>query len=115
LSTPLTPITRGPCDHAHAEVGYRPTRKLAHLIRARNATCTAPGCGRPAARCDLDHTIAWDQGGITCECDLAPLCRHHHRCKQSQGWTLTQPEPGLLIWHTPAGRTYTTKHTEYIT
>jgi hypothetical protein len=26
------------------------------LIRARNATCTAPGCGRRAASCDLDHT-----------------------------------------------------------
>ena len=23
LSTPLTPIARGPCDHAHAETGYR--------------------------------------------------------------------------------------------
>jgi hypothetical protein len=115
LSTPLTPITRGPCDHAHAEAGYRPTRKLAHLIRARNTRCTAPGCGRPAARCDLDHTIAWDQGGITCECDLAPLCRHHHRCKQAQGWHLEQPEPGILIWHTPSGRTYATKPTEYIT
>ena len=68
LSAPLTPITRGPCDHAHAETGYRPSRKLQHLIRARSARCTAPGCRRPAARCDLDHTVPWDQGGITCEC-----------------------------------------------
>ena len=30
---------------------------------------------RPGARCDLDHTVPWDQGGITCECDLAPLCK----------------------------------------
>jgi hypothetical protein len=113
LSTPLTPVTRGPCDHAHAETGYRPSRKLQHLIRARNARCTAPGCGRPAARCDLDHTVPWDQGGLTCECGLAPLCRHHHRCKQAQGWRLAQPEPGLLIWHTPAGRTYATTPTNY--
>ena len=56
LTIPLTPVTRGPCDHAHAEIGYHPSRKLAHLIRARSATCTAPGCRRPAARCDLDHT-----------------------------------------------------------
>ena len=47
LATPLTPITRGPCDHAHGQVGYHPTRTLIHLIRARNTTCTAPGCGRP--------------------------------------------------------------------
>jgi hypothetical protein len=113
LATPLTPVTRGPCDHAHAEAGYHPSRKLAHLIRARSATCTAPGCRRPAARCDLDHTVAWDQGGLTCECDLAPLCRHHHRCKQAEGWQLAQPEPGVLVWRTPAGRSYTTKPTRH--
>jgi hypothetical protein len=115
LSTPLTPITRGSCDHAHAETGYRPSRKLQHLVRARSARCTAPGCGRPAARCDLDHTVPWDQGGITCECDLAPLCRHHHKCKQAQGWSLEQREPGVLVWRTPAGRTYATTPTVYPT
>ncbi len=111
----MVPIARGHCDHAHAETGYRPSRKLQHLVRARSARCTAPGCGRPAARCDLDHTVPWDQGGITCECGLAPLCRHHHKCKQTQGWRLAQPEPGVLIWHTPSGRTYATKPTDYIT
>ena len=74
LTTPLTPVTRGPCDHAHGQVGYHPTRTLTHLVRARSATCTAPGCGRPAAGCDLDHTTAWDKGGRTCECNLAPPC-----------------------------------------
>ena len=101
LHITMTPIARGSCDHHHAEAGYRPSRKLRHLVRARNTRCTAPGCGRPAARCDVDHTIAWDHGGLTCECDLAPLCRHHHRCKQAEGWQLEQPQPGVLIWHTP--------------
>ena len=109
----MTPVARGHCDHILAESGYRPSRALAHLVKVRNARCTAPGCGRPAARCDLDHTVAWDQGGITCECDLAPLCRHHHRCKQSQGWKLEQPSPGVLRWSTPAGRSYTTTPTVY--
>jgi Domain of unknown function (DUF222) len=113
LNVTMTPVARGPCDHAHAEVGYHPSRKLAHLIRARNSRCTAPGCGRPAARCDLDHTVPWDQGGITCECDLAPLCRHHHRCKQAEGWWLEQPQPGVLVWRVPSGRSYTTTPTEY--
>jgi hypothetical protein len=71
----LAPIARGTCGHEHAEPGYRPSRALQHLVTVRNARCTAPGCGRPAARCDLDHTTAWDQGGITCECGLAPLCK----------------------------------------
>ena len=42
-----------------------------------------------------------------------PLCRHHHRCKQAEGWRLEQPEPGVLVWHTPAGRTYTTTPSQY--
>jgi hypothetical protein len=113
LRVRLTPIARGSCDHRHAEPGYQPSRKLQHLIRTRSTRCTAPGCGRPAARCDLDHTLAWDKGGLTCECGIAPLCRHHHRCKQAQGWQLTQPEPGVLEWKTPHGRTYTTTPTEY--
>jgi hypothetical protein len=71
----MTPVTRGPCEHAHGETGYHPTRKLQHLIRARSATCTAPGCRRPAARCDLDHTRPWDQGGPTCQCNLAAPCK----------------------------------------
>ena len=75
LKTPLIPVARGPCDHARAETGYHPSRALQHLIRARSATCTAPGCRRPAARCDLDHTVPWDQGGRTCECGLAPRCK----------------------------------------
>jgi hypothetical protein len=109
----MIPVARGHCDHTRAESGYRPSHKLQHLVKVRNARCTAPGCGRPAARCDLDHTVAWDQGGLTCECDLAPLCRHHHRCKQSQGWKLEQTSPGVLRWETPAGRTYTTTPTAY--
>ena len=106
-------VIRGPCDHAQAHAGYRPGRKLRHLITARNATCTAPGCGQPAARCDLDHTTPWHHGGPTCPCNLSPLCRHHHRVKQAQGWWLEMPEPGVLRWRTPAGRTHTTTPTVY--
>jgi len=71
----LTPAIRGPCQHARAEHRYRPSRKLQHLIKARNATCTAPGCGRRAASCDLDHTDPHHQGGRTCECNLVPPCK----------------------------------------
>jgi hypothetical protein len=109
----LAAVAWGSCDHRHAESGYQPSRKLAHLVSARSAQCTAPGCGRPAARCDQDHTLAWQKGGITCQCNLAPLCRHHHRCKQAEGWHLEQPEPGVLVWRVPSGRTYTTTPTEH--
>jgi hypothetical protein len=106
-------IIRGPCDHTQADHHYRPGRLLQHLVRARNTRCTAPGCGQPAVGCDLDHTEPWDHGGLTCPCNLAPLCRHHHRCKQAEGWRLEQPEPGVLVWQTPAGRSYVTTPTVY--
>jgi hypothetical protein len=108
LSVTISLLAQGDCDHRHHETGYQPSRSLQHLIWARTPTCAAPGCRNPAARCDLDHTTPYDQGGRTCECNLAPLCRHHHRCKQSEGWRLEQPAPGVMRWTTPAGRRYLT-------
>ena len=86
LGGKLEPVVQGACDHAHAEPGYRPSRKLRHLVAARNARCTAYGCGRPATSCDYDHTQPWEDGGLTCACNLAPLCRRHHQIKQGHGW-----------------------------
>jgi len=112
LNVTFNPIAKRTCDHADREDRYTPSRKLGHLVRARTARCTAPGCGAQAVHCDLDHTLPYP-AGITCQCDLAPACRHHHRCKQAPGWTLTQPEPGVMRWTTPAGRSYTTRPTVY--
>ena len=112
LDVTLHPIAKGCCDHRHREDRYVPSSKLKHLVRARTATCTAPGCGTRAIHCDLDHTTAWP-AGITCECDLAPTCRHHHRVKQAPGWRLDQPGPGIMHWTTPSGRHYTTTPTVY--
>jgi hypothetical protein len=48
--------------------------------------------------------------------------RRHTRCgpppgngieKQAPGWTLIQPQPGVMRWTTPAGRSYTTRPTVY--
>ncbi|MEV7964701.1 DUF222 domain-containing protein [Sphaerisporangium sp. NPDC088356] len=90
----------------HGETRYRPGVTLRELINARDRSCRFPHCRRPASRCDLDHTLAHDQGGPTCPCNLAPLCRRHHRLKQAEGWTLTQSEPGILAWSTPSGRVH---------
>jgi hypothetical protein len=114
LNVTFTPIAKGSCDHAGQEDRYTPSRKLRHLVRTRTATCTAPGCGAQAVHCDLDHTLPYP-AGITCQCDLAPACRRHHRCKQAPGWRLAQPEPGVMHWTTPSGRSHTTKPTIYET
>jgi hypothetical protein len=99
-------LERGGCAHSRQTAAYRPGRRLRELVVIRHRTCGFPGCRRPAARCDLDHTIPFDQGGATCECNLAPLCRQHHQVKQALGWQLTQPEPGVLTWTAPHGRSY---------
>jgi hypothetical protein len=112
LGTTPEPIARHECDHRHAEDRYTPSRKLQHLIRARTATCTAPGCGAQAAHCDLDHTIPHPDGP-TDECNLDPKCRRHHRVKQAPGWNVEQPQPGTMHWTTPSKRTHTTTPTSY--
>ncbi|MGH3387659.1 MAG: DUF222 domain-containing protein [Actinomadura sp.] len=98
-----TSPTAGP-PGAHGHDGYRPPAAMRRLIQHRHSTCAFPTCARRTARCDLDHTVSYGKGGRTCTCNIAPLCRTHHRViKQHPTWTLIQPWPGLLIWVTPAG------------
>ena len=106
LGVTITPLAAGTCEHRNQEPGYTLSPRLRHLIAARTVYCCAPGCRRPAARCDFDHTIPYQAGGRSCECNVRPLCRRHHRCKQAPRWALQQPDPGTMIWTTPAGRTY---------
>jgi hypothetical protein len=110
--TSFTPIAKDSCEHASRENGYVPGEKLKDLIRARNATCVAPGCGARAVYCDVDHTAPWP-AGQTEQCNLGPACRRHHKLKQSRGWKLEQPQPGHFTWTGPSGRAYLTRPTTY--
>ncbi len=108
----LESIAHGTCDHGHAEPRYVPSRKLRHLIRARAQTCTGPGCGGASIHADQDHIVPYPDGP-TDECNLHSPCRAHHRAKQSPGWRVEQPEPGIIRWTLPSGRTRTTRPTIY--
>jgi hypothetical protein len=112
LNLTFEPIAKGTCDHQHAEEHYTPSRKLQHLVRARSATCTGPGCRAQAIYADLDHTTPYPEGSSD-ECNLGPKCRTHHRAKQAPGWKVEQPQPGVFRWTLPSGRTYTTRPTTY--
>ncbi len=112
LNVTFTPIARGSCGHACAEDHYTPSRALKHLVRARSATCDAPGCDAPAVYADLDHTVPWPEGP-TDQCNLAPRCRTHHRAKQAPDWKVEQTEPGVSRWMLPSGRVHTTRPTKY--
>jgi hypothetical protein len=107
-------LNHGRCGHGNQTRGYQPPNAICDLVKARHRTCAFPGCRRPAVRCDLDHTTPYSQGGRTCPCNLAPLCRQHHQVKQTPAWTLQQLEPGVLTWTAPHGRTYTITPSIYI-
>ncbi len=112
LNIIFDPVAQDSCDHRQAENRYTPSRKLKDLIRARTVTCDAPGCGARAIYGDLDHTVAYPDGA-TCQCNLGPKCRRHHRAKQAPGWHVEQPEPGITRWTLPNGRSHTTEPTTY--
>lgn len=108
----MTRILTHPETGAILSVGreqYRVPAELQRAVRLRDTTCRAPGCGRRARRCDLDHTTAWQHGGTTAVDNLACLCRHHHRLKHQPGWQLEQGHAGTLNWTTPDGRQYETR------
>jgi len=95
------------------DLGHRrvPTPALARLVRHQQTRCVFVGCGMPASRTDLDHTLAHADGGSTALDNLGLLCRRHHGAKHRGGWQLTQPQPGVFLWTSPTGRIYTTDTT----
>lgn len=89
---------------------YRPPKALRRYLNSRDKTCRFPGCTRPAAACEPDHTIEWQNGGTTDPANLAMLCRKHHALKSIGAWSYTQTTPtGDLQWQSPLGRNYVTE------
>ena len=109
----IGPIPTGECDHRHQAHGHDPGVLLRHLTHVRHATCTGPGCRRPAANCDVDHNTPYEAGGRTCLCNTNPKCRFDHRLKQDPRWNAQQLPSGHVRWTTPSGRQYTTEPTRY--
>jgi len=90
------------------ESRYTPSRALAEFVRARDLTCRAPGCDRPATQCDIDHTVAYAHRGATHPSNLKCLCRQHHLLKTFWGWDDEQLADGTVIWSVPDGQTHVT-------
>jgi hypothetical protein len=97
-----------------ASPGYEHSPTLEALARARDQVCRAPGCTRPAARCDADHLVPWPDGP-TSLVNTAMLCRYHHRLKtHAQRWSLLGRGDDDVVWTTPSGRTATTRPNEHL-
>lgn len=87
---------------------YRPPPSLSKLVKWRADRCMAPGCGIPAARCQIDHNLAWCDGGHTSLANHAPFCQGHHTVKHHGDWTVRQVagSGGVIEWTSPTGRRY---------
>ncbi len=66
---------------------------LARALLFTYQVCQAPGCCRPAGKCDMDHRSPWPDGPTSGE-NLWPLCRKHHNMKGH----------GVLRWKLPDGQ-----------
>ena len=88
---------------------YAVSTELRLWLRLRDETCRFPGCGRLAAGCDVDHTLAWQHGGETRADNLAHLCRGHHTMKHQTRWRIEQQPDGTITWCSPSGRVHRTK------
>jgi hypothetical protein len=97
---------------------YEIPDRLADRVDLTHPTCVFPWCTRPARRlkphehpCDREHVVPHSQGGPTCTCQIAPLCRRHHRLKTHGGWTYHVLEPGSYVWTSPHRYQYLRDHT----
>ncbi|MBK9740295.1 MAG: DUF222 domain-containing protein [Actinobacteria bacterium] len=86
---------------------YQVPQRLREYVVARDRVCRFPGCRRAAARSQIDHADAWNDGGDTSPANLGALCVRHHQLKTHTGWTITASRPdGSCTWTSPHGRTY---------
>ncbi len=98
----------------HGRTTYTPPAGLADFVRARDVVCRFCTCGQPAARADLDHTVAYADGGPTSDRNLYAGCRHHHLGKtHAPGWHVEQHDDGRITWTTPTGHSYTSHPHDY--
>jgi hypothetical protein len=88
---------------------YRPSRRLAAFIRARQPVCTWPGCNQPSEHCDIDHSHDFRTGGPTSRCNLGPFCRQHHNAKTHGRWRYHRDSDGTGHLTSPLRKTYTLK------
>jgi hypothetical protein len=104
-------------EHVSVEA-YEVPDRIAEPVALRDVSCIFPWCTRPARKlrpdehpCDNDHPVPYHQGGPTCSCQIAPLCRRHHRLKTHGGWTYHVLEPGTYLWTSPHAYQYLRDHT----
>ncbi|WP_162599780.1 HNH endonuclease [Nocardioides solisilvae] len=83
---------------------------LARLVRIRDGgTCRTPWCDAPAKH--VDHVDPAAAGGPTRESNGQGLCEACNQVKEAPGWSSYVGVNGQTHLTTPAGATYTSRHT----
>lgn len=113
VTTPHTRPGRPECEAIADAVPayalrYRIPDWLKAKVRMRDGHCRFPGCGVPAADCDVDHVRPFlhrdpVSGGWTIEANLGCLCRRHHRLKTHDDWTVTVDQWAVFTFTSPDG------------
>jgi hypothetical protein len=88
----------------HGHTRRRPGSVEAGFVRARDRTCRAPGCRRPAMICDLDHRQPWARNGPSHRGGLCTLCAHHHALRHEHGYVYHRIHIGSYLVESPSGR-----------
>jgi hypothetical protein len=93
---------------------YRPKAALASFVSMRDVNATTPtGSLATAGTGDIDHAVAYDDGGPTDRANLHSPTRRWHRAKTLAGWTVRQEDDGSWTWTSPLGFTYRTEPHDY--
>ncbi len=59
----------------------------------------------------VHHGKTHNKDGPTCSCNIAPLCRRHHRLKTHSGWSYDVLDDATYLWRSPNGLTIRRDHT----
>ncbi len=111
-ATTITRVLTDPDTGTVLSVGRThrvPPPRMRLALHLRDRTCRFPGCTRPAARTEADHTLEWRHGGQTSLDNLASLCTAHHHVRHGDRWTYVLHPDGTAHWTTPTGRRITTR------
>ncbi len=92
-------------DHVHSDA-YEARGRLRDHVDLLHPHCVFPWCTRPSRGCDTDHVVPHGQGGATCNDNLAPLCRRHHRLRTHAGWRHTRLDETTFLWSDPHGQQF---------
>jgi len=95
-------------------------RHQRRAITLRDGGCVIPGCGVPAAWCEIHHVVEHANGGPTHTDNGVLLCWYHHRYLDHSGWRIRMvrgvPEVLAPTWieRHPRWRAVTTSRTRML-